>query len=90
MSNPFSKSTDSRSRYMTLEQVAEIMGITRERVRQLEASALMKCRSILRKKGVSAEDFFSTLKYNKPIKPSEEGASPENYELMYERKENND
>ena len=74
---------------MTLEQIADIMGMSRERVRQIEASALGKCHKILRKKGYSPEDFFSALKYTKAIKPSETGEASE-YELMYDKEEEED
>lgn len=79
----------TREPFMTLEEIADRMGMSRERVRQIEESALRKCRKRLRALGVSAEDFFSTLRYNKPIKPNE-GENPSNYELMYDKEESND
>ena len=51
----------------TLEEIADMMGCTRERVRQIESTALGKVRKELYKRGLTAEDFFSTLKYSKPI-----------------------
>jgi DNA-directed RNA polymerase sigma subunit (sigma70/sigma32) len=41
----------SRGNY-TLEQIAEMMGLTRERVRQIEANALRKLRRELRRRGL--------------------------------------
>ena len=56
----------------TLEEIADMMGCTRERVRQIEQTALGKVRKELYKRGLKAEDFFSTLKYDKPIETEEE------------------
>lgn len=41
----------------TLEEIAKELGVTRERVRQIEAAALEKCRKRLIKMGVTAEDI---------------------------------
>ena len=71
-----------RDPYMTLAEIADIMGMSRERVRQIEVRALGKVKTELYKRGITAEDFFSTLKYMKPIKPSEEGDNPSDYELI--------
>jgi len=73
---------------MTLEEIADVMGMTRERVRQIEESALRNARKILRKKGYNPDNFFSDPTYTKPIKPSETPDGSE-YELMYD-KENQD
>jgi len=87
---PYNRNPASaRDPFMTLEEIADRMGMSRERVIQIEESALRKCRKKLRLLGVSAEDFFSTLKYDKPIRTSE-GESPSNYELMYDKEELND
>jgi RNA polymerase sigma-32 factor len=43
----------------TLQQVGEKLGITRERVRQLEARIIKKLREYLEKEGLSASDFFT-------------------------------
>ena len=48
-------------RYMTLEEIAEIMGCTRERVRQIEQRALMKLRKRLRLKGINPEDVLGDM-----------------------------
>lgn len=52
----------------TLEEIADMMGCTRERVRQIEQTALGKVRKELYKRGLTAEDFFTAIRYNKPIK----------------------
>ena len=43
----------------TLQQVGEKLGITRERVRQLEARIIKKLREYLENEGLSASDFFT-------------------------------
>ena len=43
----------------TLQQVGEKLGITRERVRQLEARIVKKLREHLENEGLSASDFFT-------------------------------
>ncbi len=53
--------TNSRHTGMTLEEVAELLGITRERVRQIEARALMKMRKRLRLRGINADDILGTM-----------------------------
>jgi hypothetical protein len=77
---------------MTLEQIADVMGCTRERVRQIEESALRNARKILRKKGYNPDNFFSDPRYTKPIKPTEGEilSDSSEYELMYEKEELND
>ncbi len=44
---------------MTLQEVGEKLGITRERVRQLEARIINNLREHLEQEGLSASDFFS-------------------------------
>lgn len=44
---------------MTLEEIAQAMNITRERVRQIETKALRKLRFALKSKGLNPNDFFS-------------------------------
>jgi RNA polymerase sigma-32 factor len=44
---------------MTLQEIGEELGITRERVRQLEARVLKNLRSHLESAGLNASDFFS-------------------------------
>lgn len=43
---------------MTLEEVGQALGVSRERVRQLENRALAKARVILHRRGYSLEDFL--------------------------------
>lgn len=45
--------------YSTLESVAHELGVTRERVRQIQMDALRRLREILEKEGFSAESFFN-------------------------------
>jgi RNA polymerase nonessential primary-like sigma factor len=42
----------------TLEQVANELGVTRERVRQIQMDALKRLRGILEKDGFSVEALF--------------------------------
>jgi len=42
----------------TLHEVADMLDLTRERVRQIEAKALMKIRKRLEAKGVRASDLL--------------------------------
>lgn len=44
---------------LTLQEIGERLGITRERVRQLEARILRKMRTFLEEEGYSASDFIS-------------------------------
>ncbi len=43
---------------MTLEEIAQAMGVTRERVRQIEAEAMFKIRKYLRSKGLDKRDIY--------------------------------
>lgn len=47
--------------YMTLEQISIELGVTRERVRQIEQAALRKARRILDKHGFKLEDLLPGL-----------------------------
>lgn len=42
----------------TLEEVAEMMGVTRERIRQIQQKALMKIRRKLSREGKNLNDFL--------------------------------
>jgi hypothetical protein len=52
---------------MTFEEIADIMGITRQRAEQLEKSALRNARKILRNKGYNPNLFFSDPTYKRPL-----------------------
>ena len=71
---------------MTLEQIADVMGCTRERVRQIEESAMRNARKILRKKGYNPDHFFSDPRYNKPIE-HDPNADESQFELIEPEKE---
>ena len=43
----------------TLEEVGREIGLTRERVRQIQVEALKRLREILEENGLNAEDLFS-------------------------------
>jgi len=49
---------------MTLKEVAAALGLSHQRVSQLEQSALKKLRVELSKRNVTYEDFLSCLKYS--------------------------
>jgi len=72
---------------MTLEQIADVMGITRERVRQLEESGLRNARKVLRKKGYNPDNFFSDPHYTKKITPNPDAPESEFELIEPERKE---
>jgi DNA-directed RNA polymerase sigma subunit (sigma70/sigma32) len=48
----------SAQRAMTLEEIAEVFGTSRERIRQIEQSALRKLRIRLRAKGIDLKDYL--------------------------------
>jgi DNA-binding transcriptional regulator GbsR (MarR family) len=84
MRNPYQHRAEIKDPYMTLQEIADMMGMSRERVRQIEVRALGKVKQELFKRGITAEDFFSTLKYMKPIKrnPNEILSDSTDYELI--------
>jgi DNA-directed RNA polymerase sigma subunit (sigma70/sigma32) len=43
----------------TLQEIAEELGISRERVRQIERQALAKVKAILIRKGYDPDDFIN-------------------------------
>ena len=57
-SNSRTWSLNSTYSASTLHEVADILDLTRERVRQIEAKALMKIRKRLEAKGVRASDLL--------------------------------
>jgi RNA polymerase nonessential primary-like sigma factor len=44
----------------TLEEVGDRIGVTRERVRQIQVEALKRLRKILEKEGISVEQLFGS------------------------------
>ena len=46
---------------MSLEEIAGHMGLTRERVRQIQNEALIKLKNGLLEKGYTAQDFLQVL-----------------------------
>jgi RNA polymerase primary sigma factor len=42
----------------TLEEIGKVFGLTRERVRQIEAGALAKLRGVIGKKSITAEEII--------------------------------
>jgi transcriptional regulator with XRE-family HTH domain len=51
----------SEDRHMTLQEIADILGTSRERVRQIEQRALGKLRRKLTAMGYKPEDFFGQI-----------------------------
>lgn len=49
---------------MTLGEIAEVMNITRERVRQIEVKALAKLKRELSKRGFNPDDLLGQLNYD--------------------------
>ena len=53
----------SRDEYeMTADEVAVVLGISRQRVHQIEAEALEKLRAICAARGITAPDFYDVVK----------------------------
>ncbi len=46
---------------MTLDEIAQYFGLTRERVRQIEAKALRKVRTKLQARGLTFKDLLNSL-----------------------------
>jgi hypothetical protein len=87
---PYEKRAGIDEPYMTLAEIADLMGCSRERVRQIEQRALGKMRKILASKGMTVESFLDCLRYNKPFKQGEILSDSNEYELMYDKEELND
>ena len=67
---------------MSLEEIGEHMGLTRERVRQIQNEALIKLRDGLAERGYGAADFLQVL----GLKPGEYEA--EEYSCNLNRNQN--
>lgn len=52
------KSVPYGGRAMTLEQISQELGVTRERVRQIERDALKKINARLKARGITAADVL--------------------------------
>lgn len=50
--------TSPTQRAMTLEEIAEVFGTSRERIRQIEQMALRKIRGRLRAKDINLKDYL--------------------------------
>jgi RNA polymerase nonessential primary-like sigma factor len=48
----------SGAEIVTLEQLADSLGVTRERVRQIQLEALAELRKILRRRGLSRDQLL--------------------------------
>jgi Mn-dependent DtxR family transcriptional regulator len=91
MSREYQQRVEVKDPYMTLQEIADMMGMSRERVRQIELRALGKVKKELYKRGITAEDFFNCLKYTKPIKHDPNDILSDSiYELNEPEREEND
>jgi hypothetical protein len=50
--------TDARQMHLTLQEVAEALNLTKERVRQIEAKALLKLRKKLIEAGIDSKSIL--------------------------------
>ena len=50
--------TDARQMHLTLQEVADMLDLTKERVRQIEAKALLNLRKKLQAKGIKLSDLL--------------------------------
>ena len=51
--------TDARQMHLTLQEVADMLDLTKERVRQIEAKALLNLRKKLQAKGIKPSDLLN-------------------------------
>ncbi|QWE19181.1 sigma factor-like helix-turn-helix DNA-binding protein [Polynucleobacter corsicus] len=54
------KQTHTGQAHLTLNEIAEMLDLTRERVRQIEAKAIMKLRKKMQLKGIKPSDLLSS------------------------------
>ena len=52
--------TDARQMHLTLQEVADMLDLTKERVRQIEAKALLNLRKKLQAKGIKPYDLLNS------------------------------
>ena len=52
--------TDARQMHLTLQEVADMLDLTKERVRQIEAKALLNLRNKLQAKGIKPSDLLGS------------------------------
>ena len=52
--------TDARQMHLTLQEVADMLDLTKERVRQIEAKALLNLRKKLLAKGIKPSDLLDS------------------------------
>ena len=50
--------TDARQMHLTLQEVADMLDLTKERVRQIEAKALLNLRKKLQAMGIKPSDLL--------------------------------
>ena len=50
--------TDARQMHLTLQEVADALNLTKERVRQIEAKALLKLRKKLSEAGIDSQSIL--------------------------------
>jgi DNA-directed RNA polymerase sigma subunit (sigma70/sigma32) len=54
------KQTHTGQAHLTLNEIADMLDLTRERVRQIEAKAIMKLRKKMQLKGIKPSDLLSS------------------------------
>lgn len=69
---PYEKRAEIQNPFMTLQEIADTMGVSREMIRQIEQSALRKCRKRLRAMGIEPQDFFTDPTFIKALKQEKE------------------
>ena len=54
------KQTHTGQAHFTLNEIADMLDLTRERVRQIEAKAIMKLRKKMQSKGIKPSDLLNS------------------------------